>query len=404
MSRFGLSRRLPPIGLVPLVALMLLCSRVSLSQEKKENDCLVCHRMTSPGIVKDWEASKHSQSKVGCGACHGTEHATPEDAKKAKMPAAKDCAVCHKDQAAQFGDGKHALAWIAMEAMPRTTHLPAPIVGGLKGCGGCHRIGKDGGKCDSCHTRHRFSADEARNPLACNTCHMGFDHPQYEMWSTSKHGIIHQIEPTTGRAPTCQVCHMSKGNHRVMTAWGFLGLRLPEKDPAWMADRAVILKGLGVLDPQGNPTPRLDVVKAGKVARLTTEEWQAERDQQVGVCRQCHSERHVLDNLAAGDQMIRWSDSVMAGAITMVAKLYEDKVIQPQPDQPFAYPDILSFYEQRTPAEEELYEMFMEYRMRAFQGAFHMNPDYSHWYGWAPLNKGLVVVRDEAERMRRERK
>lgn len=34
--------------------------------------------------------------------------------------------------------------------------------------------------------------------------------------------------------------------------------------------------------------------------------------------------------------------------------------------------------------------MFMEYRMRAFQGAFHFNPDYMHWYGWAPY-KGVVA-------------
>jgi len=387
---------------VPFVVLALLAqSRPARSQEKKESDCVVCHRLVTPGIVKDWEASKHSKYKVDCSACHGSDHSKPEDANQVKMPAAKDCAVCHPKQAKQFGDGKHAVAWVAMEAMPRTAHLPAPIVGGLKGCGGCHRIGKDAGKCDSCHTRHKFSVDEARSPLACNTCHMGFDHPQYEMWSTSKHGTIFQLEPTTGRAPSCQMCHMDQGNHRVMTAWGFLAVRLPEKDEAWMADRATILKGLGVLDPQGDPTARLDVVKAGKVARLTAEEWQAERDEQVGICQRCHSERHVRDNLTAGDQMIRESDRVMAEAITTVAKLYDDKVVQPQPGQPYAYPDILNFYDTRTAVEEELYEMLLEYRMRAFQGAFHMNPDYSHWYGWAPLNKGLVVVRDEASRMTR---
>ena len=43
--------------------------------------------------------------------------------------------------------------------------------------------------CDSCHTRHTFSVKEAREPEACATCHMGFDHPQWEMYSTSKHGV-----------------------------------------------------------------------------------------------------------------------------------------------------------------------------------------------------------------------
>ena len=91
-------------------------------------------------------------------------------------------------------------------------------------------------------------------------------------------------------------------------------------------------------------------------------------------------------------------------AINTVAKLYEDKIIEPQPYQPFAYPDILNFYDARTPVEQTLYEMFMEHRMRTFHGAFHMNPDYQHWYGWAPLNKGLVDVRAEAQAMRDERK
>jgi hypothetical protein len=112
----------------------------------------------------------------------------------------------------------------------------------------------------------------------------------------------------------------------------------------------------------------------------------------------------VSEHLSAGDQLVRESDRVMAEAINTVAKLYEDKIIEPQPYQPFAYPDILNFYDARTPVEQTLYEMFMEHRMRTFQGAFHMNPDYQHWYGWAPLNKGLVDVRAEAQAMRDERK
>jgi hydroxylamine dehydrogenase len=390
-------RRLVP-AMAAGLALFALRSGPAPAQDQKESDCIVCHRMVTPGVVKDWEQSKMSAT-LDCEVCHG-KHTGPDDTDQVKMPSAKDCAMCHADQAKQFSEGKHAQAWTAMEAMPRTAHLPAPIVDGLKGCGGCHRIGKDGGKCDSCHTRHKFDPNEARNPLACNTCHMGFDHPQYEMYSSSKHGIINAIEPTTGRAPTCQLCHMQKGNHRVMTAWGFLGVRLPEKDEAWMADRTVILKGLGVLDPDGNPTPRMDAVKAANVARLTAEDWQAERDKMTDTCRQCHSTRHVEANLTAGDQMIRNADGLMAQAINLVAGLYTDKIIQPQPDQPYAYPDILTFYGASTPVEQTLYEMFMEHRMRTFQGAFHMNPDYSHWYGWAPMNEDLADIRADADRMR----
>jgi hypothetical protein len=47
--------------------------------------------------------------------------------------------------------------------------------------------------------------------------------------------------------------------------------------------------------------------------------------------------------------------------------------------------------------------MFLEYRMRAFQGAFHMNPDYMHWYGWAPMKETLQKVKDEAKKLRAEK-
>lgn len=49
-----------------------------------------------------------------------------------------------------------------------------------------------------------------------------------------------------------------------------------------------------------------------------------------------------------------------------------------------------------------LYVMFLEHRMRAFQGAFHMNPDYVTWYGLGEMKKDLVEIKHEAERMIRE--
>ncbi len=173
----------------------------------------------------------------------------------------------------------------------------------MKGCGGCHKIGlkseaevralKAQGRgfgmasCDACHTRHTFSVREARQPQACQTCHMGFDHPQWEMYSASKHGVRALLKqngtlPASAAGPTCQDCHMQQGNHEVRTAWGFLAVRLPlPGDEQWAADQATILQGLGVLDPDGKPTGRLEVVKAADVARLTQEDWQKERDKML---------------------------------------------------------------------------------------------------------------------------
>ena len=96
---------------------------------------------------------------------------------------------------------------------------------------------------------------------------------------------------------------MQEGNHEVRTAWGFLAVRLPmPEDKQWAADRATILQALGVLDPAGKPTARLDVVKAADVARLTQEDWQKERDKMIKTCNQCHSVNFAKGELAKGDE------------------------------------------------------------------------------------------------------
>ena len=56
---------------------------------------------------------------------------------------------------------------------------------------GIGRINPDGseGSCSACHSRHAFSAAQARHPDNCGKCHMGPDHPQKEIYDESKHGI-----------------------------------------------------------------------------------------------------------------------------------------------------------------------------------------------------------------------
>jgi hypothetical protein len=308
-----------------------------------------------------------------------------------------------------------------MNAMPTTADQPAVIMAGEKGCGGCHRIGRDEGKCDSCHTRHRFSAAEARKPQACQTCHMGFDHPQWEMYSTSKHGTIYATEgsnwdwnrrlgewftrpyepsPQTPRAPTCAYCHLADGDHAVRTAWGFLAIRLPEKDQEWQGYRNTIFRGLGVIDAQGQPTARLQVAQIGQVARLTAEEWQAERQKMIGRCASCHTPGFAQDQMDRGDQVLKESDKLMAEAVETVDGLYRDGLLERPKDRP-ASVDLLRFYEVENPIEQILYVMFLEHRMRAFQGAFHLNPDYMHWYGWAELKRDLAEIKHEAAALRR---
>lgn len=388
--------------------------------------CVECHKTATPGAVTDWQLSKHASNDVGCEACHGTGHQSAVDAAKAAIPTPETCAPCHQDRVDQFKAGKHAMAWAAMEAMPTIHYQPMMLTEGMKGCGGCHKVGlktpeqiakldADGGghafgmaSCDACHTRHTFSVAEAREPQACQTCHMGFDHPQWEMYSASKHGVRHMLKqagvlPADAKAPTCQDCHMPGGDHAVSTGWGFLAVRLPmPEDPQWAADRAEILKGLGVLDPAGNPTARLEVVKAASVARLTQEAFDKERSKMLAVCAGCHSENFAKAELAKGDAMIREVDHLMAEGIRVVAALYADGILKPAQGAP-AFPDLLTFHDAATPIEQRLFRMFLEHRMRAFQGTFHANPDYALWYGWSEMVQDLTEIKHQAEVMRTQR-
>ena len=388
----------------------LLAVSTGLAQE-----CVKCHKDVTPNIVSDWQASMHSENEIGCSTCHGDGHKSAHDVEKVQLPTPDTCGECHEERVEQYKSGKHAVAWAAMKAMPTAHWQPMVLMEGMKGCGGCHKIGlkseeeikelkKEGAgfgtaSCDACHTRHVFSVKEARQPQACQTCHMGFDHPQWEMYSSSKHGVRYLLKqngtlPETVAAPTCQTCHMQDGNHAVKTAWGFLAVRLPmPDDEQWAADRAAILQALGVLDPDGNPTARLEVVKAASVARLTQEDWQVERDKMIKACNQCHSANFARAELEKGDQMIKEADRLMGEAIRIVAALYKDGILAKLESYSYAFPDLLTFHDAPTEIEQVLFVMFLKHRMRAFQGAFHANPDYALWYGWSEMRRDLTEIK-----------
>ncbi len=385
--------------------------------------CFECHKKVTPNIVSDWQLSKHSQNDVDCSVCHGDRHSSALDVAEVEIPTPQTCALCHQERVQQFSDGKHAKAWAAMKAMPTAHWQPMALMEGMKGCGGCHKIGlkteqeiedlKGYGpgfglaSCDACHTRHVFSVKEAQQPQACQTCHMGIDHPQWEMYSSSKHGVRFLLKqngtlPEAVAAPTCQICHMQDGNHAVRTAWGFLAVRLPmPEDEEWAADRATVLQGLGVLDPDGNPTARFDVVKAADLARLTQEDWQMERDKMLSTCRRCHASDFARGELEKGDAMIKEADALLAEAIRVVSQLYQDKII-PKPEYyAYPYPDLLTFHDTPTVIEQTLFLMFLKHRMRTFQGAFHANPDYALWYGWSEMQRDLTEIKTMSEELRR---
>lgn len=417
------------IGVMSLFFVFALLCLFSLASAKEEA-CIICHQSVTNGLVKDWQASKHSKQGVTCSVCHGNKHTGPKDVELAKLPDEHLCAQCHEKQFTEFTRGKHNFGWTSMNALPITHVEPDELMGGGRGCGGCHNMGikseaqkkeqRDKGhryqnnSCDECHTRHSFSKKEALDPRACQQCHMGYDHPQWEMWESAKHGSRWFAKgsgnlPEDAQTPKCQDCHLPNGTHENRTAWGFLGVRLPlPEDPQWKADRITILKALGVLNPEtGEPTARLEAVKSVDMVRLTDEAWSTERKKMIKTCSNCHSERYAREQLEMGDTIMQKADRLLAEAIEIVAGLYKDGIIKKPDNYAFAYPDFLYFMQtgggnmkKLSYIDQVLLQMYMKHRMRAYQAFFHVNPDYAYWYGWAMMVKDLGEIKELAETMR----
>ena len=154
------------------------------------------------------------------------------------------------------------------------------------------------------------------------------------------------------------------------------------------------------MDLEGNPTPLIDIVKAADLARLTQEDWDRERNKMLKTCNTCHSGNFAKLELEKGDNMIKQADSLMAEAILIVAGLYADGIIPKPENYPYAFPLLLTFHDAPTVVEQKLFVMFLEHRMRTFQGTFHANPDYALWYGWSEMVRDLTEIKELAVQMK----
>ena len=350
---------------VILAALLAALSLAALSLSPAtcaagDEDCRTCHA----GAARDFDLSTKS-AYLSCTDCHGTEHNGP-DTGDPGIPTPQTCQECHADEVEHFNAGKHYYGWEAMEIVPTFSDMPGAVTD--KGCVVCHQVGQvweDGsrGRCDSCHSRHKFSAEEARKPEACGTCHAG-DHPHYEMWADSKHGMIYAMEGDTGRAPTCVTCH---GSHEVLTAWGFLGLREGDEDDAeWAEARAKVKQTLETMGP----------AQAPEVMRASYAEWESVREDMIDRCAECHAESYARRELEKGDALLREADLAQAKLIDLANTFYDEGLID-------------------DPTRFNMYRDSTAHRFSAYMGGFHNSPKHAWDEGYLALVSGLVAERDQ---------
>jgi hypothetical protein len=245
------------------LATLLLLQGLSLAKSSAETEqCVACHSETLLGLVKQWTGSRHDEAGIGCFECHRATRGE-SDAQEhngftiAVIVSPRDCGRCHAKETAEQEGSHHAQAG---DILTSADGLLGQTVGGEPavsvGCRQCHgsivkvnadgsldpstwpntgigRVNPDGskGSCSACHTRHRFSVEQARKPESCGKCHLGPDHPQKEVYEESKHGILYrafeddmnmdQKKWVAGEdyydAPTCASCHMSASRNQGAT-------------------------------------------------------------------------------------------------------------------------------------------------------------------------------------------
>jgi hydroxylamine dehydrogenase len=371
-------------------ALVILAVTASAAAALAGDACLSCHEKETPGIVKFWRGSAHFQKHVGCIDCHGKDPDASHN-RTAVVDASK-CGACHRAELMSHRASKHGIALKAGGGCTRNQkktverqkscaicHKPdsaEPLVKTdsamflaqspemrRQGCTACHLVEA---RCDTCHTKHGTDLAFARDPGACGTCHMGPDHPQEEMWATSRHGVLYK-QGGKELSPSCVTCHMRAGSHNVS-------------------------RGVSTGVPKG--------AGGGK---------NEEREFMLAVCSQCHTRDFAARNLADADRIKEQSSAMVEEARQIIEGLQKDGLLLPSPlDRPahplFGKTFIIGpqmLYEGLSSVESSFFKMKTFYAAIAYKGAFHQNPDYAHWYGNAPLKLALSEIRSEAALLRR---
>ncbi len=395
--------------------------KVDFGVSAEGKKCIECHAQNQPGIVADWRESRHAHAGVSCIDCHRVEKGSAmasqncpgvkgTDTYITVLVTPKTCGRCHAEQVEQFDHSGHYRARLqytgpngrnfkAMTALieqhegqgiERFKHASE-----MTGCMQCHgsvvtldaqheptkegwpasgigTVWPDGsvGNCIVCHTRHKFSIAEARRPAACASCHLGPDHPDIEIYQSSKHGQIYATEGNTWnfasapdawepgdyRTPTCAVCHMSgigdlKSTHNISE-------RL--KWNLWAKESKI----------RNSQDPLSPLTGNGIEGRKKME----------AVCNNCHSPLHTKNYFEQADLTIElYNEGYWQPALAMHNELAAKKLLKANPwDDEF---------------QRIFYHLWHHEGRRMRQGAAMAGPDYAHWHGVFELQQDLYKLK-----------
>jgi hypothetical protein len=361
------------------------------------DDCVDCHRQETPGIVAQFGISTMAAAKVTCRDCHevAPDHAGAVEHEGSFVlgsPTTAMCQRCHRHEVGQYNASRHSLpAYTAVvgidplteeqraayQAIPEGSFAPDKTRHALYAiegqditrfaCETCHDIGKpaaDGsvGECQKCHLRHEFSLEQVRKPETCNACHIGPDHPQWEIYQESPHGIAYatggdawnwDAEPGTLTvedfpAPTCATCHMS---------------------------------GFGTTGTTHDVGDRLTWYLFSPLSQRRPS-WRDNLTRMQAVCRECHNETFLSDFYTAADAATEAVNARVRESDAVMEPLKQQGLLTAEPfDEPidFLYFDLWHYWG----------------RTSKF-GLWMQGPDYTQWHGIYELLKDMSSLEEMA--------
>jgi hypothetical protein len=365
---------------------------------KSDDECVVCHRRTTPGIVQQYGHSTMAAAEVFCRDCHEVEAGYPgavehEGTYVLRTPTTAMCDKCHAAEVAQFNQSRHGLpAYVAMwgtetltpellemyEAVPEGGFNPDKMRNALFAiegpdvtrfaCESCHNVGRpheDGsvGECQKCHLRHEFSLEQARKPETCNACHIGPDHPQWEIYQESPHGIAYatggdrwhwQAEAGTLSvedfpAPTCATCHLS---------------------------------GFGASGTTHDVGERLTWYLFAPISERRPG-WEDNQVRMQNVCRECHNSQFVETFYEDADKLTEAINAWVVESDEVIAPLKEKGLLTAEPfDEPI---DFVHF------------NLWHHWGRTAKFGAWMQGPDYVQWHGAYEVLHEMAELRQLAK-------
>jgi hydroxylamine dehydrogenase len=362
------------------------------------NECVECHERATAGIVQQYGHSTMAAANVDCQDCHEVTADYPgavehEGTYVLSSPTSAMCQKCHEKEVAQYNQSRHGLpAYVAVfgskdlnpdlmamyESIPEGQYAPDKsrnAIAELEGpaitrfaCEVCHNVGRPAadnsvGQCQKCHLRHEFSLEQVRKPETCNACHIGPDHPQWEIYQESPHGIAYmtgghawnwEAEPGTLSvqdfpAATCAMCHMSGFGSTGTThdvgdrlTW-YLFAPISERRPAWQ-DNQVRMQS---------------------------------------VCLECHNQIFIDDFYTDGDRLVERVNELVAES---------DLIMQPLKDQ-----GLLTSAPFDEPIDFIYFELWHHWGRTAKFGAWMQGADYTQWHGAYEMLSDLADLRELAD-------